>query len=43
MNPSYNGVKDRVDIYVDGEEGKADGSSNENDKNRGGTDKNVIF
>ena len=33
MNPSYNGVKDRrVDIYVDGEEGKADGSSEENDK-----------
>ena len=25
-------VKDRVDIYVDGEEGKADGSSDENDK-----------
>ena len=25
-------VKDRVDIYVDGKEGKADGSSDENDK-----------
>jgi hypothetical protein len=32
MKPSYNGVKDRVVIYVDGKEGKADGSSDKNGK-----------